>query len=99
MHHGAVGTRNVMILALNGFSMKLRQPLWLAIQRLAEINVSKNRRWAHVVHDFKKTLSPLDLVPGVETFSRAIALGREALTPSMPLITRMLAPLPRLHGP
>lgn len=96
VHQGAVGTRNVFVLALNGFAMKLRHPLWLPIERLAEINVSKNRRFAHLVHDFDKTLSPLELVPGVETFAKAMTWGRAALAPSMPLVTRMLAPLPRL---
>jgi len=99
VHQGKVGTRNALIVGLNGFAMKLRQPLWLPIERLAEVNVAKNRRWAHLVHDFTKTLSPLELVPGVETFARAIALGREALASDMPLIARLLAPLPRLHGP
>ena len=96
VHKGQIGTRNAFILALNGFSMKLSTPLWLPLERLAEINVSKNRPWAHLVHDFRRTLSPLELVPSVQTLSKAIEMGRNELSREMPFLTRMLAPLPRL---
>lgn len=96
VHSGSLGTRNAFILALNGFSMKLTTPLWLALERLAERNVAGNRKYAHLFHDFKHTLSPLELVPGVELLTRAIALGQQELEPQMPLVARMLAPLPRL---
>ena len=98
VHKGQIGTRNAFILALNGFSMKLLTPLWLPLERLAEVNVKKNRPWAHLVHDFSRTLSPLELVPSVETLADALTLGRKQLTPEIPFLTRMLAPLPRLQG-
>ena len=98
VHKGQIGTRNAFILALNGFSMKLLTPLWLPLERLAEVNVKKNRPWAHLVHDFSRTLSPLELVPSVETLAHALTLGRKQLTPEIPFLTRMLAPLPRLQG-
>lgn len=97
VHKGQIGTRNAFILALNGFSMKLTTPLWLPLERLAEINVRHNRPWAHLMHDFKKTLSPLELVPDVHTLADAVGIGRKALTPQMPFLSRMLAPLPRLR--
>ena len=97
VHKGQIGTRNAFILALNGFSMKLLTPLWLPLERLAEVNVKKNRPWAHLVHDFSRTLSPLELVPSVETLAHALKLGRTQLTPEIPFLTRMLAPLPRLQ--
>lgn len=96
VHKGQIGTRNAFILALNGFSMKLMTPLWLPLQRLAEVNVAPNRAWAHQVIDFKRTLSPLELVPSVQTFGDAIAMGRDQVASSVPLLARMLAPLPRL---
>ena len=99
VHKGTIATRNAFILALNGFSMKLSTPLWLPLERLAEINVRKNRPWAHLVHDFKRTLSPLALVPNVQTLAEAVALGRRALTPQMPFLARMLSPLPKLLVP
>jgi len=97
VHKGFIGTRNAFILAMNGFSMKLSTPLWLPLERLAEINVRGNRPWAHLMHDFKKTLSPLELVPDVNTLAEALTMGRKALTPQMPFLSRMLAPLPRLR--
>lgn len=96
VHKGQIGTRNAFILALNGFAMKWSTPLWLPLERLAEINVAKSRPWAHLVHDFKKTLAPLVIVPSVDEILTALTLGREALAWQMPLIARMLAPLPRL---
>ena len=97
VHKGEIGTRNAFILALNGFSMKLSTPLWLPLERLAEVNVKKNRPWAHLVHDFKRTLSPLELIPSVDGLANAMDLGRKQLTPEVPFLTRMLAPLPRLQ--
>lgn len=97
VHKGQISTRNAFILALNGFSMKLSTPLWLPLERLAEVNVKKNRPWAHLVHDFKKTLSPLELIPSVGSLANAMDLGRKQLTPEVPFLTRMLAPLPRLQ--
>ena len=96
MHKGQISTRNAFILALNGFSMKLSTPLWLMLERLAEVNVSRNRPWAHLVHDFPKTLSPLVIVPTVEQLLEAVQLGRSALAWEMQVIARMMAPLPRL---
>lgn len=96
VHKGQLGTRNAFILALNGFAMKVSTPLWLPLQRLAELNVSKNRPYAHLVQDFRRTISPLELVPSIEQLNAAIELGRRELAPHVPFLTRMLAPLPRL---
>lgn len=97
VHKGQLGTRNALILALNGFSPKLSTPLWYPLERLAELNVSKNRPYAHVMHDFKKTLGPLVIVPTVDQLLDAISIGRHALAWHMPLLARLLAPLPRLQ--
>ncbi len=96
VHKGRIGTRNAFILALNGFASRITTPLWLPLQRLAETNVAANRPYAHLVVDFKKTLSPLELVPNVELTTRAISMGRAQLRPDVPFLTRMLAPLPVL---
>jgi hypothetical protein len=96
VHKGEIGTRNAFILALNGFSMKLTTPLWLMLERIAEVNVSRNRPWAHLVHDFRRTLSPLVIVPTVEQLLEAVQLGRTALAWDMQVIARVMAPLPRL---
>lgn len=99
VHKGQLGTRNAFILALNGFSMKLSTPLWLGLERLAEVNVAKNRPWAHLVHDFRRTLGPLVIVPTVEELLRVVEWGRSALSRDMQVVARVLAPLPRIVGP
>ena len=99
VHKGQIGTRNAFILGLNGFAMKLSQPLWLALSRLAEINVNRNRPWAHLIHDFSRTLSPLTVVPSVEQLLRAVQLGRTAMARELPFLSRMLSPLPWLAPP
>jgi predicted acylesterase/phospholipase RssA len=96
VHKGQIGTRNAFILALNGFAMKMSQPMWLPLSRLAELNVAGNRPYAHLVHDFKRTLSPLSLVPSLQDLAVAVDDGRKQLTPEVPLLTRILSPLPRL---
>lgn len=96
VHKGHIGTRNAFILGLNGFAPKLATPLWLPLQRLAEVTVAPNRPYAHLIKDFKKTLSPLELVPSVEEITRAVELGRSQLSEDVPFLSRMLAPLPRL---
>ncbi len=99
VHTGAIGTRNAFILALNGFSMKLTTPLWLALERVAEVNVSRNRPWAHLVHDFRRTLGPLVIVPTVEELLDAVQIGRKALAWDMQVVSRVMSPLPQLAPP
>lgn len=96
VHKGFIGTRNAFILGLNGFAARLSTPLWMPLQLLAANNVDRNRPWAHLVIDFRRTLSPLELVPSVELTANAIEMGREQLSPNLPFISRMLAPLPML---
>jgi hypothetical protein len=94
VHKGMIGTRNALILGLNGFAPKLMTPLWLPLQRLAMMTVDPNLPYAHLIRHFKKTLSPLELVPSVEAVTRAVELGREQIIADVPLLVRMLAPLP-----
>jgi hypothetical protein len=96
VHNGRIGTRNAFVLALNGFAPKLTTPLWLPLQRLAALTVDPNRPYAHLVKDFKRTLSPLELVPSVDLVGQAMELGRRQIQDEMPFICRMLAPLPHV---
>lgn len=96
VQRGLIGTRNVLMVGLNGFAPRISAPLWLPLSRLAELTVAPNRPYAHVLKDFKQTLSPLELVPSVELLAKAVELGRSQIAPELPLLTRMLAPLPRL---
>ena len=90
------GRANPLVLALDGFSPKLLTPAWLALERLAQDNVRRALPWASIYVPFPRTLSPLEIVPGVAQAKRAVALGRAQLAPQMPLLARMLAPLPDL---
>ncbi len=96
VHKGHIQTRNAFILALNGFSPRLSTPLWLPLERLAEINVARSRPYAHLTHDFKRTLGALTIVPTVEQLLEAVHWGRAQLNAEVPFLTRMLSPLPRL---
>jgi predicted acylesterase/phospholipase RssA len=96
VHHGNIGTRNAFVLGLDGFAPRLSTPFWLPIQRLAAMTVAPNLTYAHLVKRFGPTLSPLELVPSVQLATKAMHFGRKQLTPDMPFLTRMLAPLPHL---
>ena len=57
---GRIQSRNALIVALDAFAPKLTSPLWIPIQRLAQANVRRNLRYAHMVQTFTRTLSPLE---------------------------------------
>jgi predicted acylesterase/phospholipase RssA len=96
VHGGRIGTRNVFILGLDGFAPRLTTPLWLPLQRLAAMTVAANLPYAHLVKHFRRTLSPLELVPSVELAGQAMTYGREQMRDELPLLLRMLEPLPPL---
>ncbi|WP_256568695.1 patatin-like phospholipase family protein [Myxococcus qinghaiensis] len=93
---GRIGTRNTLILALDGFAPRLTTPFWLPLQRLAAMTVAPNLPYAHHIKRFSRTLSPLDVVPSVELASKALHFGRKALAEDLPFLRRMLAPLPHV---
>lgn len=93
---GTLGTRSAFVLALDGFSPKLRTPAWLPLQGLASAQVQQSCQFAHLYKAFKGTLSPLELVPSVASTVKMIERGREELSPEVPFIRRMLQPLPAM---
>lgn len=95
---GRIGTRNALILALDGFSPRLSTPLWLPLQRIAAENTRPAGRYAHVLKAFQSTPSPTDLIPTVNAVVRAVDRGRNELAPEIPLVGRLLAPLPPLEA-
>ncbi|MHB1844512.1 MAG: patatin-like phospholipase family protein, partial [Deltaproteobacteria bacterium] len=92
-----VQSRNAFVLGLDGFSPKLSTPAWLPLERLAQENVRRVLPFGSLHLPFERTLSPLELVPGVGQAQRAVALGRARLAPELPFLSRMLATLPRLE--
>jgi predicted acylesterase/phospholipase RssA len=94
---GKLGTRNALVLALDAFAPRLSTPLWLPLERIAAQNVRISTRHAHLTRAFRRTLSPIHLVPRVETILGAVARGRAELAEDMPVLARLLEPLPALE--
>jgi len=91
---GAIGSRNVFVLGLEGFGPKLTQPLWFGLEQLAAQNVARNRPFVHHQRSFQKVLSPVVLLPPATDVQRAVRLGKSELAPDMPFIARMCRPFP-----
>lgn len=94
---GRLGGRNAFVLALDGFAPRLATPVWLPLQQIADQNVRASGRYAHLLRRFTRTLSPIELVPSVENVMRALQRGRAELAAEMPLLSRLLEPLPPLE--
>jgi predicted acylesterase/phospholipase RssA len=97
VQRGRLGTRNALVLALDGFAPRIATPTWLPLQQIAAENVRSSVRYAHVVRTYRRTPSPLDIVPGVDLVLRAIERGRAELARDMPAVSRLLEPLPPLE--
>ena len=97
VQRGAIGTRNVFVLALEGFGPKLSQPLWFGLEQLAAQNVARSRPFVHHHRSFQRVLSPLEVVPGEAELQRAVQAGKAELNPDMPLVARLCRPFPPLE--
>ncbi len=89
---GALGTRNLFVLAFDGFAPKASQPLWFGLEQLAAQNVARNRPFVHHQKSFQKVLSPIEILPGPGQLTRAIQGGKAELHPDMPFLARMVRP-------
>jgi predicted acylesterase/phospholipase RssA len=89
--------RNGFVLALDAFSPKLSTAPWVPLQRLAQETVRRVLPWADRYVAFRRTLSPLTILPNSEQIARAEMFGRAQLAPSMPFLAKMLTPLPALE--
>jgi predicted acylesterase/phospholipase RssA len=96
VQRGMVGTRNALVLALDGFAPKLSQPFWYGLEQLAAQNVARNQPFIHVQIPFQRVLSPMEIVPAPSHLKKAIQAGKEELLPEMPLVARMCRPFPAL---
>lgn len=94
VQRGQIGTRNVFILALDGFSPRFSTPLWLPIQRLAYENVKRSIPYAHHYFAFRRTLSPVELLPTAASVMRIVESAKRELLDDLPFLQRMLEPLP-----
>lgn len=96
VQRGHVGSRNAFILALDGFSPRLSTPLWLPLQRLAHENVKRSIPYSHAYYAFKRTLSPIELLPSAPTVMKNVESAKRELLDDLPFLQRMLEPLPGL---
>jgi predicted acylesterase/phospholipase RssA len=94
VQRGALDTRNVFVLALDGFAPKLSQPLWYGIEQLVAQNVARNRPFMHLYKAFQGGLSPSEVMPRPSRLRLAIQRGKQELFPDMPLVARMCRPFP-----
>lgn len=94
VQRGTLDTRNVFVLALDGFAPKLTTPMWLPLQRIVANRIQESLSFAHHYVPFVRPLSPLDLVPSVRNALNVLERGRQEMLGQMPFIARMLKPLP-----
>ena len=92
------GSRNAVIFALDGFAPRLVTPLWLPLQSIAAPAVARNRPYAHIYKAFRKTLSPLALLPTQRSLNGVIDSAKEELLDELPVLQRLLAPIGPLPG-
>ena len=90
------GSRNIVTLALDCFAPRLLTPLWLPIASIAAPAVARNRPYAHVYKAFQRTLSPLQILPGQRSLDRIIASAKEELLDELPVLQRLLEPIPAI---
>ncbi len=93
---GAEGSRNAVLLALDGFAPRLLTPLWLPLQSVAAPAVARNRPYAHIYKAFRKTLSPLALLPSQRALQGIVRSAKEELLAELPVLQRLLLPIPPL---
>jgi predicted acylesterase/phospholipase RssA len=97
---GAVLDRDPFVLSLDAFAPQLttRHLLFLPLMRIASENSRSGREQSHLVVTFKGVLSPLSVVPSPHEFLRAVENGRKEMAPFVPLIRKMIGPIPDPPG-
>ena len=95
------GRRNCFVLGLDGFAPSpMTRLAWFPFQQLVrQSNVNRDRQFADLYVPFPRALSPLNLVPPVQDAMQAIRWGREEMEPHVPLLKRMMSPVPTLADP
>lgn len=87
------GSRNAVLFALDGFAPRLMTPLWLPLQSIAAPGVARNRPYAHLYKSFRRTLSPLALLPHQRALQGVVRSAKEELLSELPVLQRLLAPI------
>ena len=90
------GSRNTVVLALDSFAPRLLTPLWYPLQSIAAPAVARNRPYAHVYKAFRRTLSPLALLPSQRSLQHVVDTAKDELLSEVPVLQRLLAPIPTM---
>lgn len=90
------GSRNAVVLALDCFAPRLLTPLWFPLQSISAPEVARNRPYAHVYRSFRRTLSPLALLPAQRALGGVVESAKEELLEDLPVLQRLLEPIPAL---
>ena len=90
------GSRNTVVLALDSFAPRLLTPLWYPLQSIAAPAVARNRPYAHVYKAFRRTLSPLALLPSQRSLQHVVDTAKDELLSEVPVLQRLLAPIPAM---
>ena len=91
---GRLGTRNACIVGLDCFATSFgRHMLFLPLQRIAAENVARNRPFAHLMFTYRRTLSPMQLVPSAKVMEAAIRNGRREFVRVGPFLRKFVEPL------
>src|SRR5262249_56989301 len=90
------GSRNTVVLALDSFAPRLLTPLWYPLQSIAAPGVARNRPYAHVYKAFRRTLSPLALLPSQRSLQHVVDTAKDELLSEGPVLQRLLGPIPAM---
>jgi predicted acylesterase/phospholipase RssA len=94
VYRGVIGTRNAFILAFDSFSPRFnRNIFFLPIQRLLQINVRANLKYSTYTKAFSEVPNPFHLIGRTRSLIKMFKRGINELTPDLPFIHRMLAPI------
>jgi predicted acylesterase/phospholipase RssA len=87
---GRIGTRNCYFLAFDSFQPQWGPGhLWLQpLTRAIALQVAGNDRYAHERLAFRRTLSPINLLPRPDDLDRAVAWGRQRMSAELPRIQK-----------
>ena len=72
---------------------RLLTPLWYPLQSVAAPGVARNRPYAHLYKAFRRTLSPLALLPSQRSLESIVARAKEELLLEIPILQRLCAPI------
>ena len=93
---GALGRRNLFLVAMDCFAPQPRSFLFYPLQQIVRPNVLRNLPYAHLYFPLGRVLNALNLAPTVRSVEKAIRWTSQELRPDIPLIKTMVARIPVL---